>query len=100
MRLIDAGDVDASLADLTLYCNRMQASVKKVASAYEAGFNSALSSYGIIFDNVAPVRHSIATNDARLIESSQYVVGPSYLEISDVMKQLMKTENIISLEFD
>lgn len=97
VRMVEGGDdVERSTKDLEQCCDEMDAVMKRVAAAYEAGFTSALSAYGVIFEQVGPAREQLRRVGKKLRAVAQGV-APRTQELAALYLQLETTECIIEL---
>ncbi len=96
IRMIEAGDLEASMADLDLHCGEMDACMKRVAAVYESGFSSSLSSYGIIFDHLPPAIEGTASM-ARMLETAASGVRPQTAELQGLLQSLETTEHVLAM---
>jgi hypothetical protein len=96
IRMIEAGDLEDSMADLDLQCGEMDACMKRVAAVYESGFSSSLSSYGIIFDHLPPAIEGTSSM-ARMLEQAASGVRPQTTELQGLLQSLETTEHVLAM---
>lgn len=96
IRLLEAGDVSHSVAELERACTEMDACLRQVSAVYEAGFASALSAYDVIFDHVEPAREQVGAI-AHNLRTAQSALAPATRELRATLDQLEVTEHTIAL---